>query len=159
LGAESLHPLPADRLGHRPGLEGPEIAVDPGIDLGQLGVECCQLALVAVMSECCPLLGFCHRSGEQVDPVVGGKEGVENPVVQGLCRQPVGSTGFRAVALAPATGVVAVGGIAPGGRGPGEAAPTGATNDKAGQQVLGAVGGPLGDVLAPFKKDGLGGIE
>ncbi len=49
LGAESLHPLPAQCLGHGPGLEGPEVAVDASVDLGQLSVECAQLALVSVL--------------------------------------------------------------------------------------------------------------
>ncbi len=111
------------------------------------------------MSELCTSVGFGHRCGEQVGVLVGGEERADDGVVEGLSGKPVGGARLRSVALAAAAGVVAVGGGASGGRGPGEPASAGSTDDQAGQQVLGAVGGSLGDVRAAFDEDCLCCVE
>lgn len=84
---------------------------------------------------------------------------MDDSLVQGPCRELISATRLGNCGGVHPTGVVVVGGAGPAGRRPGEAAPTLSTHHQTGQQVLRAVGDPLGGVLAPFDEDGLGGIE
>ncbi|MDA8039771.1 MAG: hypothetical protein M0Z69_11570 [Actinomycetota bacterium] len=155
---EGAHPWPADLLGKASSLEAREVTVDRRLDLGQLATDGLELALDEVLACRHPLVCPPHRLLDERAVGEHLQEALHDRLVEHVCGKARGRAGGRAVALAGAAGVVAVGAVPPGRSRAGEARPAG-TDDKAREQVVRGVRGPLRGVLAPLVEEALGRIE
>ncbi|MDQ3660445.1 MAG: hypothetical protein M3454_05175 [Actinomycetota bacterium] len=95
-------------FGQAAGFEGQEVALDGLLGLGELRIDCGDLALLAFAVDLLPSGGVPGDAVEQVVRRVGLHQRVEDGVIEFLGGEPFGVAALGAVAVAGEAGVVAV---------------------------------------------------